>query len=71
MAHHIAMVNPERVRADVVEAQEFPELVQRYRIMAVPKTVINDDISFEGALSEELFWIQVKRALGKKSNLSE
>ncbi len=44
-----------QITADVVEASEFPQLVQKYRIRGVPKVVINESISFEGALPEKLF----------------
>ena len=53
----------EHVTADVVEAGEFPELAQRYQIYGVPKTVVNDRVSFEGALPEERFVGEVLRAL--------
>lgn len=59
----MAMVNPERVRADVIEATEFPTLSQRYHVMAVPRIVINDRIAFDGALPEPRFMEQVQRAL--------
>jgi hypothetical protein len=45
-----------------VEANEFPDLAQRYGVMAVPKTVVNDRIGFEGALPEASFVDQVLRA---------
>ncbi len=54
MAHRMALEN-ELVRADVVNAQEFPQLGQRYNVFAVPKTVVNETISFEGALPEDKF----------------
>jgi hypothetical protein len=53
----------EHVTADVVEVSEFPELAQRYQIYGVPKTVVNDRVSFEGALPEERFVGEVVRAL--------
>ena len=62
MAHKLAMLNA-HVTADVVEVSEFPELTQRYQIYGVPKTVINDRDSFEGALPEERFVNEVLRAL--------
>ncbi|HSE96340.1 MAG TPA: thioredoxin family protein, partial [Methylomirabilota bacterium] len=43
-------------------ATEFPDLAQRYSVMAVPKTVINDRASFEGALPETQFVDAVLRA---------
>ena len=63
MAHQMAMVNPERVRSDVVEAAEFPDLAQRYQVSAVPRTVVNDKIAFDGAVSEDAFMSMVERAL--------
>ncbi|MSQ14428.1 MAG: hypothetical protein EXR50_00990 [Dehalococcoidia bacterium] len=63
MAHQIAMANPEHITADVIEATEFPELSRRYGVMAVPKIIINDVVQFEGAVPEEMFVEQVKRAL--------
>lgn len=43
------------IRVNVIEAVEFPHLVQKYAVMATPKIVINDTVSFEGALPEPLF----------------
>lgn len=43
------------VRADVIEAAEFPDLAQRYQVYAVPKVVLNDAYAFEGALPEPAF----------------
>jgi glutaredoxin-like protein len=60
-AHQFAMENPHIV-ADMVEATEFAELAERYRVFAVPKVVINDAISFEGALPEHLFALYVLKA---------
>jgi alkyl hydroperoxide reductase subunit AhpF len=51
IAHQMAMTNP-LVQADVIEANEFPALSERYRVQTVPKTIINDRIEFVGPLSE-------------------
>ncbi len=61
----MAMVNPERVRADVVEVSEFPDMAQRYNVHAVPRIVINDKVGFDGALPEKMFMDQVQEALGQ------
>ena len=45
----------EHITADCIEATEFPDLVGRYRIHAVPKTVINEEQSLEGSLPESYF----------------
>ena len=60
----MAMENP-RIRADVVEVQEFPPVAQRYRAMGVPKMVINETVQFMGAVSEETFVGKVLEAIGK------
>ena len=52
----------EHVRADMVAVGEFPQLSQRYQVMAVPKTVINETTSFEGAVSEDIFLQRVLEA---------
>lgn len=62
LAHHLAVAS-DAIRGDCVEATEFPELAQRYSVMAVPKTVVNDTVSFEGALPEGQFVDQVLRAV--------
>jgi alkyl hydroperoxide reductase subunit AhpF len=55
-------VASKNVRADCIEAGEFPDLVQRYRVMAVPKVVINERVQFEGALPERDFLAAVLKA---------
>ena len=50
------------VTAVAVDAVEFPDLVRRYRISGVPKTVVNDEVEIMGALPEEMF---VQQALAR------
>ncbi len=54
LAHRLALES-DMISADVVNAQEFPQLGQRYNVFAVPKTVVNELVYFEGALPEEQF----------------
>lgn len=63
VAHQMAMESP-RVVADVVEIREFPSLAQRYRVMGVPKTVINDTVQFTGAVTEAVLLEMVLKATG-------
>jgi hypothetical protein len=63
LAHHLAIAS-DLIRSDCVEANEFPELSQRYMVMAVPKTVINEHAAFEGSLPEAQFVEQIMRAAG-------
>jgi glutaredoxin-like protein len=51
LAHQFA-VESARITADVIEASEFPDLVQRYEISGVPKTVVNEKIDIVGAQPE-------------------
>lgn len=51
LAHQMAMEN-RLIVADVIEANEFPELSRRYEVRSVPKTVINNRVQFVGALPE-------------------
>lgn len=51
------------VTADIVEANEFPELSQRYGVSGVPKTVINDKVEFVGAVPEEQFLAAIQQAV--------
>jgi alkyl hydroperoxide reductase subunit AhpF len=57
-------VASDHIRAVAIEATEFPELSRSYRVMAVPKIVINDRVEFEGALPEPQFLDAVLRAVG-------
>jgi hypothetical protein len=50
----MAMVSPQ-VRALCVEANEFPELSNHFRVRGVPHTVINRRAAFVGALPERDF----------------
>ncbi len=54
LAHKMAMEN-DLIRADMVEANEFPELTEQYQVMGVPRTIINEDHYFEGAIPEPVF----------------
>lgn len=59
-------VESEHVIADVIEATEFPQLSQKYRVMSVPKMVVNEKTQFVGALPEDRFIGEVMKALGGK-----
>lgn len=63
-AHKLA-IHSDYVTADMVEAQEFPEMAQRYGVYGVPRTVINEDTHMEGAMPEEYAMLYVLKAAGK------
>ncbi len=56
----LAAASP-RITTTVIQAIEFPDLAQLYRVTGVPKTVVNDTIEIVGALPEATF---VAQALG-------
>jgi alkyl hydroperoxide reductase subunit AhpF len=53
-AHKFAMLN-DNITADMVEASEFPHLVQKYHVMGVPRTIINESAFIEGMVPETNF----------------
>ncbi len=63
-AHAFAIANP-HVKAEVIEAQEFPEMSRRYQVMGVPKTVINDKDEFVGGVPDEIFVNAVLESTGR------
>ena len=65
LAQHMAIASP-RVRAECIESTEFPDLAQRYQVIAVPKIVINDKVGFEGAIPERDFLGAVLRAVARE-----
>lgn len=58
MAHMFALEN-DLITADVIDANEFPQLAIKYSIMGVPKTVVNEKVEFVGAIPESMFREQV------------
>jgi glutaredoxin-like protein len=63
LAHQLA-IESEWITADLVEAAEYSELVQRYRVRGVPKTVINGRHFVDGAVPEEELIEQILQAAG-------
>jgi glutaredoxin-like protein len=59
---HMMSMESEKVTADMIMANEFPQLSNRYGVMAVPKVVLNEETSFEGAIPEEDFLSFVDQA---------
>jgi len=59
----------DKVRSEVIEANEFPELSEKFSVKGVPRTVINGTFWAEGSLPESLMIRALKTGL--KSNPSE
>ncbi len=64
LAHQMAMENPRMIRAEGVEAMEFPELADRFHVSGVPQTVINAGAgTVVGAVPEQNLLAEITRAL--------
>ena len=61
LAYRLAAASP-HITAAVIEATEFPDMVQRYRVSGVPKTVVDDRVELLGIHPEETFVREVLRA---------
>jgi glutaredoxin-like protein len=53
LAHKLAIANT-NIIAQMIEAQEFPQLSLKYEVEGVPKTVINDTVHLVGAQDESV-----------------
>ena len=62
LAHRMAVASP-MIRADMVEATEFPHLATKYQVMGVPRTVINETVHVEGAAPEPMVLEKLQEAL--------
>lgn len=49
LAHRLAVAS-EHITSDMVDVLEFPYYLQRYSILGVPKTVINESVEFVGVV---------------------
>jgi hypothetical protein len=67
LACQFALEN-DNVRADAIEATEFPDWTTQYRVHAVPKTVVNQSISIEGSLPEERYLDEILKTAGGELN---
>jgi predicted DsbA family dithiol-disulfide isomerase len=63
LAHQLALQS-DLIRADMVEAIEFPHLSMKYRVHGVPRTVINEMVHIEGAAPEPMLMARLKEAVG-------
>jgi glutaredoxin-like protein len=62
LAHQLALES-DLIRADMVEAIEFPHLSVKYQVQGVPRTVINETVHIEGAAPEPMFMTKFKEAV--------
>ena len=59
------------VRAEVVQAQEFPRLSQAHRVQAVPKAIINGVSEVLGAVNERTLLQKVLSVVGQEELLED
>jgi len=52
-----------RVKSEVIEANEFPQLSMKFRVQGVPRTVVNGKFYAEGALPESMMIKALKQGL--------
>ena len=62
LAHQLA-VESDLIRGDMVEIVEFPHLGNKYQVMGVPRTVIDETIHIEGAVPEPMLMQEFARLL--------
>lgn len=62
LAHQMALAS-DKVTADMVEAIEFPHLSNKYNVMGVPRTVINEEEFVEGAAPEAMLLSKILQAI--------
>jgi predicted DsbA family dithiol-disulfide isomerase len=62
LAHQLA-IESDLITADMVEVTEFPHLGQKYQVMGVPRTVIDETIHIEGAYPEPMFMQEFAKLL--------
>ncbi len=66
LAHQMAMENPKLIRAEGLQATEFPELAEEFYVSGVPETVINSGAKLVvGAVPEVALVNQITQALQK------
>ncbi len=66
LANRMALASP-HVHSLVVEANEYPELSERYEVQGVPRTVVNRSGAFVGALPEAMFVDSVLRLAAEEA----
>ena len=68
LAHRLA-IESDMIWSEAIETNEFVPLAQKYGVMSVPKTVINERFEVVGAVSEQLLVQQVLQAIAHQEPL--
>ena len=62
LAYQLAMES-DQIQAHMVEVIEFPHLGNKYEVMGVPRTVIDETIHIEGAVPEPMLMAEFEKLL--------
>ena len=62
LAYQLA-IESELIQAHMVEVVEFPYLGNKYNVMGVPRTVIDETIHIEGAVPEPMLMREFQKLL--------
>jgi len=66
LVHQMAMQS-DVITADLVDVEDFPEVAQRYKVLAAPTVVVNGSYHFYGTLEESEFVEQVLKGAQESS----
>lgn len=70
LANRMAVASP-KVNARTIEASEFPDMSRRFGVQGVPRTVVNEEGAFVGAMPEAQFVAAVLELAGVSPNGEE
>jgi predicted DsbA family dithiol-disulfide isomerase len=62
LANQLA-VESDLITSEMVEVIEFPHLANKYEVMGVPRTVIDETIHIEGAVPEPMLMAEFAKLL--------
>jgi hypothetical protein len=62
LAYQLA-IESDLIQAHMVEVIEFPYLSNKYNVMGVPRTVIDETIHIEGAVPEPMLMREFQKVL--------
>ncbi len=62
LAYQLA-IESDLIQAHMVEVIEFPHLGNKYNVMGVPRTVIDETIHIEGAVPEPMLMQEFQKVL--------
>lgn len=63
VAYQMAFISP-HVTAEVIEVNEFPDLADKYKVQAVPLTIMNDAVAIPGMVHETQLVAEIVKLVG-------